>query len=165
MNLTTSILRDPCASNQRVWCPAILVTTLFALLSVAHGADYRLKTAAFVGGGGTATNATFRLAATLHPSVVGTAAGGSYAVTGRFSGVHLVQTPGAPRLSIANLEAGFVLHWPVIATGFRLQSSDSLTEPRWVDVPLPVVLAGDQYSVRVSVKVGNPASFYRLFKP
>ncbi len=142
----------------------ILAGFLCAVSSAALGAGFELKTAAFTSGGGVATNAAFHLAARCPGAVIGPASGGSFTVAGKFPGIRLVQTPGAPRLMLIASGSGYLLQWPAVFPGFRLQTTPSLTEPQWVDVPLPVTVAGDQNTVNVPATGSLPMSFYRLIR-
>jgi hypothetical protein len=150
-------------------CPSLIIALLLgtsssAVLGAVLGAGLELKSAAFDAGGGVATNASFHLAGRCTGAVVGLASGGSFTVTGRFPGIRLVQTPGTPRLMLNASGSGYLLQWSAAFSGFRLQTTTSLTQPQWLDVPLPVTVSGDQITVRVPATDGIPMSFYRLIR-
>ena len=84
-------------------------------------------------------------------------------MTGSFLSVYVVQTAGSPLLKITRAGAGFVLSWPDPSTGFRLQSTPTLTAPNWADVALPVVVLNGEKTVTVSVPPGLQ-QYYRLIK-
>lgn len=159
-------------SPRRVWpgtarspSPSVMLAGfLCAVSSAALGADFELKTAAFTAGGGVVSNATFHLTARCPGAVIGPARGGSFTVAGRFPGIRLVQTPGAPSLMLTASGSSYLLQWPAAFSGFRLQTTTSLTEPQWMDVPLPVTVAGDQNTVTVPATGSLPMSFYRLVR-
>ena len=156
MNSTKSLRR---------WSSAMFAAALCVVSFEAQGAGFELKAAAFTSGGGVATNASFHLAASCPGAVIGPASGGSFTLAGKFPGIRLVQTPGAPRLTLSASGSGYLLRWPAAFSGFRLQTTASLTEPHWVEVPLPVLVAGDENTVNVPVNGNVPMSFYRLIRP
>ena len=134
----------------------------------ATSAGLELKSAAFTTGVGTASNPAFTL--TLHgPTAISSAtANGQFTLHGRFPGIQLVQTPGAPRLAISATATGFRLQWPAAFTGFRLQTTMSLTDPHWTDVPAPASEIGGMRAVDLLPPPGAPAapmSFFRLIRP
>ena len=155
MNSTKSLLR---------WSSAMFAGALCAVSFQAQGSGFELKAATFTSGGGVATNASFHLAANCPGSVIGPASGGSFTLAGKFPGIRLVQTPGGPRLTLVASGSGYLLQWPAAFSGFRLQTTASLTEPHWMDVPLPVSVAGDQNTVNVPANGNVPMSFYRLIR-
>ena len=120
---------------------------LFSVSLVAHaqsGGSYVLTNAAFTSASGTATNGPYSLSATFTPTASVAATNGGYLLTGGFTSLYLVQTPGAPLLTIARSGTGVVLSWPAASTGFRLQSATTLIAPAWADVPLSVVTTNGQ---------------------
>ena len=146
--------------------------TLVGILSVAvtgaQGAGLELKTAAFITGTGVASNTTFALALHSPASVSSTTSDARFTLHGTFPGIQLVQTPGAPRLTVGVSTTGFRLQWPAAFAGFRLQITTSLTNPQWTDVPVPALRIGDLMTVEISNSHGAmpaPMSFYRLVRP
>ncbi|MBM3883903.1 MAG: hypothetical protein FJ387_30065, partial [Verrucomicrobia bacterium] len=70
----------------------------------------------------------------------------------------------APRLTVEALDRAQVrLSWPVTASGFALQSTESLGDPRWAPVAgAPSVRDGTNYVIQ---PVAASAQFYRLVRP
>ena len=69
--------------------------------------------------------------------------------------------PGAPELEI---KTAVEISWPTVATGFILQSTTDLNEPRvWVDVAAPTAVIDDRISVLV--RASEEETFYRLVRP
>ena len=154
------------SSRCLVWRLALAAGLLCAAAARAQsGRGYELKHSAFTGGSGSATNSSYRLTASFNPSKTGVATNGGYSLAGNFPGIYVVQTPGAPLLSITRSGTGFVLAWPNPSTGFKLQSTASLTTPDWADVALPVVVTGGNKTVTVPPAPADSMSYYRLMKP
>ena len=77
----------------------------------------------------------------------------------------VVQTPGAPSLTIAFTTTNTaVVSWPAAATGFALQqNTNSVSSVNWSNVN-----AGVQDNGTIKYLIVNPPDgnrFYRLFKP
>lgn len=69
---------------------------------------------------------------------------------------------GAPALSIALSGNNVVISWPVSATGFGLQSTDSLAPANWSNLtPAPPVVVNGN-SNTATIAVGSGSKFYRL---
>src|SRR5262249_53060692 len=119
------------------------------------------------GGGGTSSGGTFAVSGTVgQPDAGPVMSGGNFSLTGGFwSLLSVVQTPGAPLLSIEQLPGGVRVFWPVPATGFVLEKSPALSSSPpatvWSLVPIATYQTNaTQISVTVSPPVGS--TFYRL---
>lgn len=75
---------------------------------------------------------------------------------------HLPIVENPPTLEIAKAGAEVVLSWASTATGFALESTDSLAPANWTGVGLAPVDAGGKRTVQVPVAGGG--KFYRLRK-
>jgi hypothetical protein len=75
-----------------------------------------------------------------------------------------VQTPGAPRLSLASdLQLGTAtISWPSSASGFILQQNSDLTTTNWVTAPQSITDNGTLKFILINQLVGR--QFYRLMK-
>lgn len=136
--------------------------TLVAVFSVA-GQGYSLGWHVVSGGGGTSTNGQYSLSGTIGQSDAGSAmSGGNYSLTGGFwSLVSVVQTPGAPHLSIARLGNLIVISWPTRTVNFVLQTNSSLANSAsWGKSSYNVSTNNGVSSITVSGPVGN--LFFRL---
>ena len=51
----------------------------------------------------------------------------------------MVQTPGAPTLSISEVGSQTVISWPASVTGFTLQTNNNLVTGSWGNYSGPVV--------------------------
>jgi hypothetical protein len=71
---------------------------------------------------------------------------------------------GAPNVTASRSGQNLVIAWPSSATGYLLQSSDTLSPANWANVTPqpPIVPVGNQNTVTVPIAPGN--KFYRLSK-
>jgi hypothetical protein len=72
----------------------------------------------------------------------------------------VVQTPGAPLLSITPSGASAILSWPVSSINFSLENSASLASGSWTAAPMTLVTNGATISATVPASSGH--TFYRL---
>jgi hypothetical protein len=142
---------------------------LVLLLASGVHAQYSIDWHTIDGGGGTSTGAVYELSGTIGQPDAGLLSGGNYSLTGGFwSLLSVVQTPGAPLLSIEQLPGGVRVFWPATATRFVLEKSPALgsSPPAtvWSQVPLATYQTNvTEISITVSPALGN--TFYRLRKP
>lgn len=66
-------------------------------------------------------------------------------------------------LTIARAGSRLTLSWPTSATGFALESAETLGQEPWAPVSATAVVEGDQNVVTVDIGAGP--RFYRLKKP
>jgi len=100
-------------------------------------------------GGGTSTGGQFTLSGTIGQPDAGTLSGGSFKLEGGFwSGVSVVQTPGAPVLRIKLIGGGLaVISWPVNVQGFALEERSTLGNGAWGNTVLPVHDTATEHTV------------------
>lgn len=132
-----------------------------ASASVAHAQSYSIDWHKIAGGGGTSTNAQFTLSGTVgQPEAGGPMTGGNYSVSGGFwSFLSVVQTPGAPLLTITHVGNQAIVSWPLSVTGFTLQTNNNLSTGIWSNYVGTVV----NNSVTNSPLTGTV--FFRLTHP
>jgi hypothetical protein len=113
-------------------CLPILVAATFWSWT-APAQSYSIDWYKVAGGGGTSTNGQYSLSGTIgQPDAGGVMSGGNYSVTGGFwSLVNVVQTPGAPLLTISYAGNQAIVSWPPSVTGWTLQTNASLANPAW----------------------------------
>ena len=145
----------------------ILVLT-FALFfgSSAFAQSYSINWWAIGNGGGTSTNGSFSLTGTIGKIDAGRMTNANFAIDGGFlSGIYLVQTAGAPLLSIVNLGSNATISWAADASvGFNLEEAPNLNSPgSWGSSATTVTTNGNQKSVTIPAVSGM--RFYRLHKP
>ena len=92
--------------------------------------------------------------------------GGNYSLTGGFwSLLSVVQTPGAPLLSITRTATNTVaVTWPSPSTGWTLQqNTNSISSVNWSNVTSTIQDNGTTKSLIANPPTGN--RFYRLHNP
>jgi hypothetical protein len=122
---------------------SLLLSAAFAAIALAaqaqSGGNFDLKWSTIDSGGG------------VGQPDAGKLAGGQFTLEGGFwSGVSVVQTPGAPILKIKLLSTGQALiSWPVNVTGFTLQEATSASNPTWNNTAQAVVDTQAEHTVTV----------------
>ena len=138
---------------------------LISLTTLVQAQSYSVDWFKVAGGGGTSTNGQYSLSGTIGQHDAGEMNGGSYSLSGGFwSLVSVVQTPGAPLLSISRTTTNtVVVSWPSPSTGFNLQqNTNGLGSLNWNAV------SGVQDNGTTKYLIVNPPTgnrFYRLVKP
>src|SRR5262245_59786856 len=91
----------------------------FLALSSAH-AQFSIDWSKIAGGSGTSTGGVFSVTGTIgQPDAGPTLSGGNFSLTGGFwSLISVVQTPGAPLLTIIRSNNTVTVSWPSPSTGF-----------------------------------------------
>jgi hypothetical protein len=119
-------------------------------------------------GGGTSTGGVYSVSGTIGQPDAGRMTNGQYSLLGGFWGVvEVIQTPGAPLLSVEQLVGGNVrVYWPLPASGFVLDQTAAITSPpasiSWSQVAFPYQTNATHISITVAPS-GN--KFYRLRRP
>jgi len=114
-----------------------------------------------IAGSGTSTGGTYQLSGTIgQPDASGAMTGGNYSLTGGFwSLIAVVQTAGAPTLTITQSGSTIKVSWPYPSTGWTLQQNPDLTTANW----LPgggITNDGINNFITITPPVGN--LFFRL---
>jgi hypothetical protein len=140
---------------------------LFALAPVSRGLAYDASWFTIDGGGGTSSGGAYSITGTIGQPDAGAMSGGVYQMVGGFWGlVEIIQTPGAPLLSIERVGTAVRVFWPLPATDFVLDEATSLAGS-------PAILwnqTGFSYQTNATyifVTLPAPAGsqFFRLRKP
>jgi hypothetical protein len=146
---------------------ALLLSTLIFQPSTASGQQYSINWFKVAGGGGTSAGGTYQVSGTIgQHDAGGPMTGGNYSLTGGFwSVITVVQTPGAPLLTITfNSQLSIVtVSWPSSATDFVLQQNSDLNTANWINTGLLITTNGATKSVTISPSTGN--LFFRLNSP
>jgi hypothetical protein len=125
---------------------------------------YSIDWSSISGGGGESTGGVYAVTGAI--TQVDTSrkmTGGDFTLHGGFwSFIAVVQTPGAPRLTIQVTSANDVLlAWPDSGENWRLQKTTDLQSPSsWIDVPGPY--SSDSTSFFFSEPADGASMFYRL---
>ncbi len=135
--------------------------------SVTASAQFNINWFSIDGGGGTLAGGQFVVSGTIgQPDAAPVLAGGPFTLEpGFWTGVTLLQTPGAPVLKIKLIGGGLaILSWPVEATGFTLQECSNLAQPNgWSPTLQLVVNTASEHTV--TVPVSGITRVYRLKSP
>ena len=142
------------------------LTAWLALASLAQaqsGGPYDLSWHKIAGGGGASSGDRFTINGTIGQPDAGTHLGGNFRLEGGFwSGVQVVQAPGAPVLRIKFVAGNAILSWPVSVTGFSLENAAAVSGAAWNLTPQPVVDTPDEHTV--SVPANGVIRVFRLKK-
>jgi len=140
------------------------ITFLFSLLLPVLGfaQQYSIDWYKIAGGGGTSTGATYQVTGTIgQPDAGGAMSGGNFSVTGGFwSLISVVQTSGAPTLTITHSGNNVIVSWQSPATGFVLQQNDNLSAANWTTSGFMVNSNSTTMSITIPSPTGN--LFFRL---
>jgi hypothetical protein len=99
--------------------------------AVSFAQQYSIDWYKIAGGSGTSTGATYQVTGTIgQPDASGAMTGGGFSVTGGFwSLISVVQTAGAPALTITQSGNTVKVLWPYPSTGWTLQQNSNLAVP------------------------------------
>ena len=155
--------------QSKTWRFALLLGFIilhFSFCLRAWGQSFSLDWYKISGGGGTSTGATYQVIGTVGQPDAGSAmSGGQYSVTGGFwSLIAVVQTAGAPTLTITHVGNSVTVSWPLGAGGFALQQNNNVANSAgWSPYGGTVNTTNSVSSVTVSPPTGN--LFFRLSYP
>lgn len=138
---------------------------LVGLLVVASPLSYRSSAewTGIGGGGGTSSGGGITVQGTIGQAGVHRASGGSVTVTGGFwSVIGVIQTPGAPVLSIKATAGGIAVSWPSEASDWVLEATANPAggEAAWTSIPPPYATEGTRSGYSESMPFGR--KFFRL---
>jgi hypothetical protein len=138
----------------------------FAMLLIAFricAQPYSVDWYKISGGGGTSTGGVYSVSGTIgQPDAGGAMNGGNYSVTGGFwSLISVVQTLGAPALTVTHAGNNVTVSWPSPSTGFQLQQNSNLAVTNgWATSGFSIADDGTNKSVTITSPTGN--LFFRL---
>ena len=139
-------------------------------LTTGFAQTYSINWFTIAGGGGTSTGGIYSVSGTFGQPDAGNLSGGNYSLAGGFWGlISVVQTPGAPLLSVIRppVTGAVTVSWPKPADGWVLDQSDALAASPattlWSQVGFPYVTNATQINITVPSPVGK--KIYRLRKP
>ena len=144
----------------------VIFLSLLALATSVTAQTYSIDWSKISAGGGTSTGGVYAVNGTIGQHDAGTPmSGGNFSLTGGFwSFLSLVQTPGAPLLSIRYTTTNTaVVSWPSPSTGYNLQSATDLGLSNWINSALSPSDDGTNRFLIVNPPTGN--GFFRLIKP
>jgi hypothetical protein len=137
----------------------VLVGTGLAVCT-AEAQNFAITQSTIAAGGGTSTNTQYTVSGTVGQPTVGPAAGGAFEVeSGFWSAAFVIQSEGAPVLSLVRSGSNLILSWPATAGGFQLQDSTNL-RASWNFASVTPLTNNGVISVTVPVAPG--IRFFRL---
>jgi len=160
------------SEHAKTWWSAMLPLFCFTLLHssfcLSAWGQFSINWHTIDGGGGTSTGGVYSVSGTVGQPDAGEAmTGGNFSLTGGFwSLVSVVQTPGAPLLTITlNPQLSTLnVSWPSPSTGWTLQqNTNNVSSLNWSNVTATIQDDGATRALIVNPPTGN--RFYRLFKP
>jgi hypothetical protein len=143
----------------------LFLSTISHQLSTARAQSYSIDWYKIAGGGGTSTNGQYSVTGTIgQPDAGGPMTGGNYSLTGGFwSLISVVQTLGAPTLTITHTGNTVKVLWPYPSTGWTLQQNNDLTMPANWTPSAGISNDGTNNSITLTSPTGN--LFFRLQHP
>lgn len=151
------------AMRQKCFFSSLLVL----LLGFQAGAQgYAIDWSVIPGGGGASSNGQYSLAGTIGQTGAGNVmSGGNYSLTGGFwSLISVVQTAGAPVLSITHSGGQVTVSWPTPSSSWTLQQNASLAAGSgWATSGYTVSTNNGVSSITIAAPAGN--LFFRLSQP
>jgi hypothetical protein len=168
----------PCAGSETAgsgrarvnskWVPLLWIGLLLGVAGTgsANGQQYAIDWYKIAGGGGTSTGGVYSVSGTIGQHDAGLAmSGGNYTVTGGFwSLLAVVQTPGAPLLTITHSGDNMIVSWPVSPGGFTLQQNGNMANAAgWSAYGGTVSTTNGVNSITLTPPGGN--LFFRLSNP
>jgi hypothetical protein len=119
----------------RKFLNAGLLVTLVVLgaAAPARARNYAIDWYALDGGGGASTGGVYCVTGAIgQPDAGGPMTGGNYSLTGGFwSLLAIVQTSGAPTLTITHSGNNVMVSWPYPSTDWTLQQNPNLATASW----------------------------------
>jgi hypothetical protein len=118
------------------------------------------------GGGGTSTGGVYAASGTIgQPDAGGAMSGGNYSLTGGFwSLIAVVQTPGAPTLSLTRSADSITISWPYPSSGWALEQNASITSAGgWQASGYAISTNASLNSITITAPTGR--AYFRLHKP
>jgi hypothetical protein len=142
----------------------IILFFILLIPSLGFAQQYSIGWYKISGGGGTSTGATYQVTGTIgQPDANGAMTGGNFSVTGGFwSLISVVQTFGAPVLTVLHSGSSVKISWPYPSTGFVLQQNSSLSTASW-SASGGISNDGTNNFITITSPTGN--LFFRLSHP
>ena len=140
----------------------VLLTFLAITISV-RAQSYSVDGLTVAGGGGTSSNGQYSVSGIPQCGTsTGPMSGGTYSLTGGFRAIFVLQTSGAPVLTVTlDSPHAVVVSWSLSATNFVLMQNSSLTTTNWIPSSYPLTTNGGVVGVTItSAPAGN--LFFRL---
>jgi hypothetical protein len=146
----------------------VIVSLALVFPRAVHAQTYSINWYTIAGGGGTSSGTsgatTYSVSGTIGQPATATMTGGNFSLTGGFwSMIAVVQTAGAPTLTVVRSGSQAIISWPATATGYVLQQSPTLMANSWSASSATMTTNGGIISVTVPATSGY--EFFRLENP
>ena len=137
---------------------------VFGLALCASAQNYSIDWYKVSGGGGRSTGGVYSVSGIIgQPDAGGPMRGGNYSLTGGYwSLVAMVQTGGAPTLTVTRSGNSLILSWPYPSDGWTLQQNNTLSTTNWFSSGFTVSTNASANNITISEPLGN--LFFRLVK-
>jgi len=130
-------------------CLAVAWLAAGNLAKAQSGGSFDLSWHKVSAGGGSSSGGQFTVSGTIGQLDAGTLEGGQFKLEGGFwSGVSVVQTPGAPLLKIKLVGSNAVLSWSIGISGYSLEEATS-AGGTWEATPQSIVDTAAEHTVTV----------------
>ena len=118
---------------KRITFSIACLAALLLLPAAGHSQSYSIDWSTIDGRGGSSTGGVYSVSGTIGQHDAGNAmSGGNYSLTGGFwSLISVVQTPGAPLLTITYSGNQAIVSWSPSVTGWTLQTNNNLATGTW----------------------------------
>lgn len=141
---------------------SLLILLCFIILECffcpgAKAQSYSIDWSTINGGGDTSAGGVYSVSGTVgQPDGNGATTGGNYSVNDGFWSVAVVQTSGAPLLTVAHVGNQAIVAWPAAVSGWILQTNNSLSAGTWGN------FTGSIVNNRMTNALVNANLFFRL---
>lgn len=134
-----------------------------ALATLTASGQYGIDWVTVDGGGGLSAGGQFSVSGTIGQPDAGVLSAGRFSLYGGFWGdVSVVQTAGAPLLSIRSVGAIVRISWPAPATWFILEQSENLAG-QWM--PVTAQYTTNATEISITRAASGQRQLYRLRHP
>ncbi|HEX7470539.1 MAG TPA: hypothetical protein VF437_07395 [Verrucomicrobiae bacterium] len=132
--------------------------------AIGFAQNYSIDWYKIAGGGGTSNGGVYTVSGTIgQADASGAMSGGNYSLTGGFwSLISVVQSAGAPTLTITHSGNSVKVLWPYPSTDWTLQQNPDLTTANW-STSGGVSNDGTNNFITIPLPAGN--LFFRLSHP
>ncbi len=134
--------------------------------AIGFAQSYSIDWYKVTGGGGTSSNGQYSVSGTIgQQDASGAMTGGNYSLTGGFwSLIALVQTPGAPNLTITQAGNSVIVSWPNTGSYTLQQNSNLAASAGWATSGYSITTnANGTNNITITRPAGN--LFFRLANP
>ena len=162
-------MRNGARRRSRTWLPVVWGVTLLLASWQISAQVFKIDWFTVDGGGGTSRGGEFEVSGTVGQADAGIMQSAGFTLSGGFWGiVRVVQTPGAPPLSISrNANSGEVtVFWPLPNAGWVLDESPTLGQGAtpWLEVS-PASYQSNAIHRYITIPNPTGTRYYRLRRP